>query len=200
MFRFVVPSVFSSVLIDAGSRYDLPQLPIRYKINVMKRCPRCRTEKPESMFYRNRSKPDGLANYCKECERTYHAGPDYLDHARRKSKEYRQRDPAAYRERHREHAKKHRSEHQDMYRAIKERYMEQHRSELLDRNRSRYRAQREARNAVAAAIRGGLLSKPDICEVCGKHSERLEAHHDDYSMPLQVRWLCVECHGVTQRA
>ncbi|MFC3331681.1 hypothetical protein ACFOEM_04310 [Paenalcaligenes hominis] len=30
------------------------------------------------------------------------------------------------------------------------------------------------------------------CEVCGK--SKVDAHHDDYSKPLEVRWLCREHH------
>jgi hypothetical protein len=30
------------------------------------------------------------------------------------------------------------------------------------------------------------------CEVCGK--AEAEAHHDNYDKPLEVRWLCFECH------
>lgn len=37
--------------------------------------------------------------------------------------------------------------------------------------------------------RGGL--KPQTCEVCG---EKAEKHHDDYSKPLEVRWLCRKHH------
>lgn len=33
----------------------------------MKRCPKCRTEKPRSEFYRNKSKKDGLTSWCKTC-------------------------------------------------------------------------------------------------------------------------------------
>lgn len=37
-----------------------------------------------------------------------------------------------------------------------------------------------------AILNGTLVRQP--CEVCGK--ERVDAHHDDYSKPLEVRWLC----------
>lgn len=46
--------------------------------------------------------------------------------------------------------------------------------------------------AVGNAIRDGrLVKKP--CEICGT-TERVEAHHDDYSRPLDVRWLCFFHH------
>lgn len=48
-----------------------------------------------------------------------------------------------------------------------------------------------AANRVATAIRTGML-KRQPCEACGK--KRVVAHHDDYSKPLDVRWLCKGCH------
>lgn len=44
-----------------------------------------------------------------------------------------------------------------------------------------------ARGKVANAVRKGVLERGP-CEVCG--AVKTDAHHDDYSKPLQVRWLC----------
>lgn len=38
--------------------------------------------------------------------------------------------------------------------------------------------------------KGKLVPKP--CEKCGK--AKVEMHHEDYSKPLDVIWLCRECH------
>jgi hypothetical protein len=51
----------------------------------------------------------------------------------------------------------------------------------------------KAQKLVRVAILRGELSVPDQCEKCGRAS-RLEAHHDDYSKPLAVLWLCKSCH------
>lgn len=50
-----------------------------------------------------------------------------------------------------------------------------------------------AHTAVNNAVRDGRLFKRTECEECSS-SLQVEAHHDDYSMPLTVRWLCSRCH------
>lgn len=51
---------------------------------------------------------------------------------------------------------------------------------------------RTASQAVNYAVRRGYLVKQP-CEVCGA-TDRVHGHHDDYSKPLDVRWLCVKHH------
>lgn len=51
----------------------------------------------------------------------------------------------------------------------------------------------EATHQVSRAIKSGQLVRPNACEQCGA-SKKLDAHHDDYGKPLQVRWLCASCH------
>lgn len=61
--------------------------------------------------------------------------------------------------------------------------------------RERNREKMRAHSAVARALRKGTLVRPLDCEGCGgNYTGKLEAHHDDYSKPLDVKWLCDECH------
>ena len=56
-----------------------------------------------------------------------------------------------------------------------------------ERNPEKYKAV----TAVGNAIRDGRLIRQP-CEICGE--KKVEAHHDDYSKPLEVRWLCRKHH------
>ena len=56
--------------------------------------------------------------------------------------------------------------------------------------------QARARSLAAWLVRramhlGRLVRQP--CEVCS--NPKVIAHHNDYTQPLQVRWLCRTCHG-----
>lgn len=70
----------------------------------------------------------------------------------------------------------------------------------------------EASNAVRwALLKGHLRREP--CAICGRtpdlparpalneleaalegHRQRIVAHHEDYTRPLDVTWLCTPCH------
>lgn len=52
---------------------------------------------------------------------------------------------------------------------------------------------RSARYAAALGEQLGLLVRPRACSWCRRHG-RLERHHWDYTEPLNVTFLCVECH------
>jgi hypothetical protein len=51
---------------------------------------------------------------------------------------------------------------------------------------------RKAQNVVYVAKRNKTLI-PKPCEVCGL--EKSEAHHENYSKPLEINWLCKKHHA-----
>lgn len=59
-------------------------------------------------------------------------------------------------------------------------------------SREKYLAHKKVKYAIDT---GRLVRQP--CETCGR--EDVHAHHDDYSKPLEVRWLCPTHHGVQHR-
>ena len=61
-----------------------------------------------------------------------------------------------------------------------------------------FKAQTESRTICSKAIREGRLIRPGKCGRCGKKSEP-EAHHEDYTKPLKVKWLCIPCHRFIHR-
>ena len=63
--------------------------------------------------------------------------------------------------------------------------------ENVKRSMKKYPSERKVRALAMRAIENGTLVR-GVCEVCG--STKVDAHHDDYNKPLEVRWLCREHH------
>lgn len=61
------------------------------------------------------------------------------------------------------------------------------------RNDPKLRQKHEARWILNRAVASKRIIKGE-CEGCG--SPKTQAHHHDYSKPLDVRWLCMPCHRI----
>ena len=131
----------------------------------MKTCFKGGISKPLSAFYRHPQTADGHLNKCKECARQ-----DVAANYRANRPQY-----AAY-ERLREQRPSRKAAKADRQRS--------HRAANPEKDR--------ARRLVQKALRVGRITKQP-CNVCGG-VDRLQAHHTDYSRPLDIVWLCYGCH------
>jgi hypothetical protein len=55
-----------------------------------------------------------------------------------------------------------------------------------------------ARLALNYHVKKGNVIKPTKCSCC-RLKKKVEAHHSDYSKPLNVLWLCRSCHSDLHR-
>lgn len=134
----------------------------------MKRCPKCKETKPVSMFWKNKTRPDGMCGQCKTCVTAYNQS-----------------------ENHKAATHKHRKSPKGQ--SSREKYRKSDRGRKADTAyRLRIPEKTSARHAVGNALAAGkLIKKP--CEICGTTKD-VHAHHDDYARPLEVRWLCRKHH------
>lgn len=132
-----------------------------------KKCSGCGRKLPLSQFAKNKNTPDGLQYKCRECFSKYNR-ERYL-----KKKEKIKADVRKYKQ---------------------ENPMKVYETRLSTclKNPSGLRA----RKVVDAALVAGVLERPHVCSGCGcdDSEHRIEAHHHDYSKPLDVIWLCTPCH------
>lgn len=164
-----------------------------------KQCFKCNQIKPLGMFYKHPQMLDGHVNKCKECNKrdvkqNRAAKLDYyqeFDRLRSQKPERKARQAINY--------QRLRIEKPEQYAAYGKKWLstnKEKRAKVLQDYRNRYPEKYKAHCAVNNAIRDGKLLKMP-CSVCG--NEKSQAHHDDYTKPLDVVWLCSRHHGERHR-
>lgn len=147
----------------------------------MKACFKCQKMLPMSEFYKHPQMGDGHLGKCKTCTRK-----DTADRVALKSStdlDWVMKE----RERHRI-----KSELKRRRMGVGKRKPAKDRIEAQRLRRSLYPDKYLANMMVGNAVRDGRLKKLP-CEKCGRTPA--QAHHDDYSKPLSVRWLCIKHHS-----
>ena len=144
-----------------------------------KTCFKCLESKSLDDFYKHAQMADGHLNKCKSCvkERVTKHRNENLEKAR----EY-DRNRAML---------PHRVQARKEY-AQSERGKEV-RENVYKRYRQKYPMRYAAHVITGNAVRDGKLKPRKTCSSCKKKGT-IHAHHDDYTKPLQVRWLCLACH------
>ena len=155
-----------------------------------KTCSKCIVEKDLSEFYKDRSRKDGLYSRCKKCHneavKRYSQTDKGKESNRKGHCKYRQTEVGKETER---------KSSQAYSRTEKGREV----SRKADRKRYQFSPEKlKARIAVNHTIRDGKITRPSICEYCFEKG-LIDGHHEDYSKPLDVDWLCKKCHKELHR-
>ena len=129
-----------------------------------KKCFKCKKDKPLSGFYKHPGMKDGYLNKCKDCTKK-DVHWNYLGKREQYSKYEKKRGQSPKRK------------------AAAVGY--------LRKRRERNQEMAIALNAVSDALRDGRIEKSP-CAVCDE--TYVQAHHEDYSKPLDVVWLCRKHH------
>lgn len=150
----------------------------------MKACILCNEVKPLSEYYRHKAMSDGYLGRCKECHKSE------IKKNRDKNSEY-YRNYDAYRYKNDPRVKQRHNRYLSTTEGIAA--IRRGQKKFIINNPEK----RAAHIMVSNAVRSGRLLKPTNCPVCGGFKPRREihAHHNDYTRPLEVEWMCAKCHA-----
>lgn len=152
-----------------------------------KECRSCGLSKPLTAFYRHKAMGDGRLSSCIEC-------------VKERVRKHRQANLERIREYDRNRPNREERQETNVKRN-REKYHEdpEFRARVLETKKAwlaRNNLKRRAHIMTGNAIKYGLIAKQP-CEVCG--STEVDAHHEDYRHPSDVRWLCHKHHMARHR-
>ena len=158
-----------------------------------KLCSRCKEMKALDDFGKSNKTKCGLRGDCKKCrnarrllnrERIISLNKLWYDrnkekvNAKRKSPENRKK------------ARDYKALNAEKYNRLRGLYRSREESR---KEREKHRDKINARKILNYHVSKGHIIKFDACQECGS-KERIHGHHENYSKPLEVIWLCNKCH------
>lgn len=147
---------------------------------MQKQCFKCLEVKPLSSFYKHKQMADGHLNKCKECNKK-----DVKSNYRENIGHYKQYEKSRA---NLEHRVKARADYAQTESGKKARQTST--NNFRKNNPIKY----AAHVLVGNAIRSGTILRPENCQQCGIECTP-HGHHCDYARPLDVMWLCPQCHN-----
>lgn len=153
----------------------------------MKQCPNCKEIKPFGRFNKNKSKPDGLQNYCKVCQAIKNHKYNQSSKGKTRIKRIRKTEQwKVYQDR---YSKSDKGRTSNLRKVLK-----------YDKNNP---AVKKAHDAVYYARKTGKLPNPEIlnCAECGNRAAEYH-HYKGYSKEnrLNVVPVCTKCHSEITRS
>ena len=138
---------------------------------MKKLCFKCGEVKLMKDFYKHKKMADGHLNKCKVCTKK-----DVTTNRYRNHEHYLSYDKKRFRDS---------AERKKTHLEASEKYRKKSKVQIAARGKLRRQV-----------LKGNIAVQP--CSVCGI-VENVEAHHKDYSRPLDVVWLCSQHHGELHR-
>ncbi len=152
----------------------------------MKVCRGCKTEMPIDQYYKTKNGKNGIDSRCKPCR---------IEEGKAWYRENVARAKANSTRWHRENRDRAR-ELKRIWKAKNPRTKDE--MNRLQRNwRKDNPGRARANQVLQKAVVLKKIEKPNKCEDCNKDVSQniLHGHHENYSRPLEVNWLCPPCHG-----
>lgn len=167
-------------------------------LKLTKPCIKCGEIKRLSQFPKYKSRKGKIMhqNVCKACRAVY-VHNHYVNNRElylSRSKAQKDRNPKKYKE----YLKAYYREHREERKSKDREYAMSHREHINAYHRywrslPQNSIKKDAWKMVQLALKFNILVRPDTCSKCGVKCKP-EAHHPDYSKPLDVIWLCKSCH------
>lgn len=141
---------------------------------MQKQCFKCGKVLALAEFYKHPKMSDGHLNKCKNCSKK-----DTIENRLKNLEYYREYDKC-------------RNNSPKRVEARKEYRKTENGKTAVYQATKNYRVKHPERQKIYRDCEK-VLKNPHICSQCGDNTA-VEAHHDDYNKPFEVRWLCRVCH------
>lgn len=132
-------------------------------------CARCKKEKNEEDFPIRKDRKRGRDYRCISCDRKKRKNFEREVYSKKIPKEeFARRNHENY------------LKHKDWFKKRTESFKKSFKYEVMKKYRS--------------ALQQGVIKNPGTCSSCLTSNSKIHGHHEDYSKPLDVIWLCAKCH------